>query len=174
MLIFLAAAMSFTPTPMPIEYAEIVWEETRETDVDPALVSAIMWTESRYRPRALNPRSRTIGLMQIAPFWLGHFGLTRRQMYDPRTNIRSAIEILEIAEAGHHRRCPRLYGRRAYQRHHEALAHYRCSRRSFRSRACRRSLRSVHRWERRFNDRVEEIKTEIEEDDMVGPLPQSP
>ncbi len=163
--IFLIAAMSFTPNVhMPQEYAEMIWEETRETDVDPVRVAALMYTESRFNRRAFNRTSRTRGLMQIAPFWIRHFHLRPNQLFNPRINIRSGIRILEIGETAHHERCPRSYGRN-YNRHHQSLAHYRCHRDSLRTRACRRSLRSVHRWEERFRDRVTEIERESAEQD---------
>lgn len=158
--VFLAAAVAFTTPSMPPEYANIVWEEAADKDIDPALVSAIMWTESRYRPRARNPHTGTIGLMQIAPFWIRHFRISRRDLYNPRINIRSAIRILEINKDAHHRRCPRIYGRRAYRRHHDILSHYRCSRTNLRSRACRRSVRSVRYWEQKLKDHASEIETE--------------
>lgn len=163
--LFLAAAMTFTPAAaMPREYAEMTWEESQDAGVDPVRVAAIMYTESRYNPRAFNRRSRTRGLMQVAPFWLRYFNLRPRQLFNPRINIESGIQILKIGETAHHERCPRRFGRR-YDRHHSALAHYRCHRDGLRSRACRRSVRNVHRWEQRLRDRVQEIERERTEQD---------
>jgi len=163
--IFIIAAMSFTPNAqMPQEYAEMIWEETRETDVDPVRVAALMYTESRFNRRAFNEESRTRGLMQIAPFWIRHFRLRTNQLFNPRINIRSGIRILQIGETAHHERCPRSLGTN-YDNHHKALAHYRCHRDALRSRACRRSLRSVYRWEDRFRERVQEIERERAEQD---------
>lgn len=160
--VFLAAAIAFTSPSMPPEYAKITWEETEDSDIDPELVAAIMWTESRYRPRARNLRTRTIGLMQIAPFWSHHFRIRRRRLFEPRVNIRTAVRILEINESAHASRCRRRFGRR-YRRHHDILSHYRCSRNGFRSRACRRSVRSVRYWEERLKDHAAEIEEERRE-----------
>jgi soluble lytic murein transglycosylase len=67
-------------------------EAAARYNVDPALVKAIVWRESRFNPRAFG-RAEEIGLMQIreeaAREWADAeriSGFAHEQCYDPRTN----------------------------------------------------------------------------------------
>src|SRR5262249_58530373 len=50
----------------PLRYSEYVRVHARENDLDPALLAAVIYQESKFRPAATSP-SGAIGLMQITP-----------------------------------------------------------------------------------------------------------
>ncbi|MCX8107167.1 MAG: lytic transglycosylase domain-containing protein [Verrucomicrobiae bacterium] len=69
-----------------------ILEAARLYDVDPALVKAVMWRESRFRPAARG-RAGEVGLMQLtdaaAQEWAesaGVYPVSETQLLDPRTN----------------------------------------------------------------------------------------
>jgi soluble lytic murein transglycosylase len=76
----------------PLRYLDQVrtWAEARL--LDPALVSAVIWTESRFRADAVSPRG-AIGLMQIMPEtgrWIAaQIGVSEESpLTEPELNIR--------------------------------------------------------------------------------------
>jgi soluble lytic murein transglycosylase len=78
----------------PLRYSEYVRVHAREHDLDPALMAAVIYQESKFRPSAESP-SGAIGLMQLTPATAegiairtgGHKFVTR-DLYDPEINIR--------------------------------------------------------------------------------------
>lgn len=60
-------------------------------DVDRAL--CLMELESAGDPGAKNPSSGASGLMQVMPFWAGHFGYSASDLFDPWINIEVAAMI---------------------------------------------------------------------------------
>jgi soluble lytic murein transglycosylase len=52
-------------TTLPLEHASIIREQAKAKDLDPALVAAVIYTESRFRPRTSSAGAE--GLMQITP-----------------------------------------------------------------------------------------------------------
>lgn len=78
----------------PLDYQQIIEQRSREYALDPYLVSAVIYSESRFKPDAVSPKG-AVGLMQIMPDtgeWIsGKIGIddyTHSMLYDPDTNIR--------------------------------------------------------------------------------------
>jgi hypothetical protein len=63
----------------------------RPEDVDRAL--CLMDFESSGDPEARNPISGAAGLMQVMPFWAGHFGYATDALFDPHVNLEIAAWI---------------------------------------------------------------------------------
>lgn len=64
---------------------------SREFGVDPDLVSAILYTESRGDPNTISPRG-ALGLMQITPATARHLGI--EDILDPEENIRAGVKYI--------------------------------------------------------------------------------
>lgn len=87
----------------PTEFAEIVSAEAEKNDLDPALVFAVIRTESRFEPDARS-HADAYGLMQITPntftwlqTWLkGDRDYKTEDLYDPQINIRYGSKLLRI------------------------------------------------------------------------------
>ena len=60
---------------------------------DVARVLCLMELESAGDPGATNPSSGASGLMQVMPFWAGHFGYSQSDLFDPWTNLEVAARI---------------------------------------------------------------------------------
>lgn len=58
-------------------------------------VLCLMDLESAGDPHALNPVSGAAGLMQVMPFWAGHFGYDVDELFEPAINLQVASYILE-------------------------------------------------------------------------------
>lgn len=78
----------------PLEYEHLVLGHARNYDLDPALLAAVIFRESRFRAAARSP-SGTIGLMQLLPETAQgialHTGGSRfgvGDLYDPEINVR--------------------------------------------------------------------------------------
>ncbi|MEM6994541.1 MAG: lytic transglycosylase domain-containing protein [Myxococcota bacterium] len=67
-----------------------VAQAARANDLDPALVHAVIWVESRHQPRAKSSAGAR-GLMQLMPATAGamarQLGASRARVYDPEFNI---------------------------------------------------------------------------------------
>src|SRR5690606_41915421 len=48
----------------PLKYGEYIVKYSKEYSLDPCLVAAVIWTESRFNPEATSPKD-AMGLMQI-------------------------------------------------------------------------------------------------------------
>lgn len=78
----------------PLKYALYVRVHARENHVDPALLAAVIYQESKFRPDAQSG-SGAIGLMQLTPstahgiaIRTGGGRFTTSDLYDPEINIR--------------------------------------------------------------------------------------
>ena len=67
-----------------------------ERGIDPAIVMAMMWRESRYRADAIGDGGNSFGLMQIQPKWhskrMERLGCT--DLLDPHQNVTVGIDYL--------------------------------------------------------------------------------
>jgi len=77
---------------LPLRHDDIIRQQARDKDLDPALIAAIIYEESRFRPRT-SPAGAE-GLMQITPqtadFIAEHSGATQFELADladPQINI---------------------------------------------------------------------------------------
>ena len=100
-----------------IPYQALILEASRKYDVNPALIAALIETESHFNPKAKNPRSTATGLMQLIKDTAVHLGLKvtakRDDRLDARKNIMAGTKYLkrqleltegdlEMALAGYH------------------------------------------------------------------------
>jgi peptidoglycan lytic transglycosylase len=78
----------------PLEYEHIVAGHARNYDLDPALLAAVIYRESKFDPNARSS-SGAIGLMQLLPetakgiaLNTGGTGFRTDDLYDPEINVR--------------------------------------------------------------------------------------
>jgi len=78
----------------PLRHISLVLEHARQQELDPTLVFAVIYAESRFDTMAVSP-SGALGLMQVMPAtgaWvaeqLGESDFTPDDLHDPETNIR--------------------------------------------------------------------------------------
>ncbi len=71
----------------------IVHAQATKAKVPPALVLAIINTESNFDSWAVSPVGAQ-GLMQIMPFWLKEAGKPGDNLFNPQTNLRLGCTIL--------------------------------------------------------------------------------
>ena len=92
----------------PLRYSEYVRVHAREHDLDPALLAAVIYQESKFRPSAKSA-SGAIGLMQLTPSTAqgiairtgGHRFVTS-DLYNPEINIRYGAWYLANLFAKYH------------------------------------------------------------------------
>lgn len=82
---------------------ELIVRVSRENGMDPRLVSAVIWKESRFNPQAKG-KAGEVGLMQVMPVtgleWAGTHGVegfTPERLFDPETNLRAGVWYLRKA-----------------------------------------------------------------------------
>lgn len=78
-----------------VPFGDIIHEKAEKYDVDPALVAAVMETESKFRKSAVSPVGAK-GLMQLMPRtgrWLG-----ARNLYDPEENVDAGVRYLKYLQ----------------------------------------------------------------------------
>jgi len=78
-----------------VPFGDIIHEKAEKYDVDPALVAAVMETESKFREGAVSPVGAK-GLMQLMPRtgrWLG-----ARNLYDPEQNVDAGVRYLKYLQ----------------------------------------------------------------------------
>lgn len=78
----------------PLEYDHIVASHARNYDLDPALLAAVVYRESRFDADAVSP-SGAVGLMQLLPstaegiaLHTGGSEFVAADLYDPELNVR--------------------------------------------------------------------------------------
>ena len=78
----------------PLRYEQIVRNHAKNYDLDPALLAAVIYTESRFNARA-ESSAGAIGLMQLLPetargiaVRTGGNGFVVRDLYEPEINLR--------------------------------------------------------------------------------------
>ncbi|MDI3547946.1 MAG: soluble lytic murein transglycosylase [Halanaerobiales bacterium] len=86
----------------PLKFTDIILENSREYNVDPHLVAAIIYVESKFKPEACSHKG-ALGLMQIMPDtgrWIaeqmGIDDFSETDLYDPETNIQFGSWYLSI------------------------------------------------------------------------------
>jgi hypothetical protein len=78
-------------TSAAVPYGAMIDDAAREYNVPPALVRALVTTESNFNPQAVSPKG-AIGLMQLMPATAKRFGAI--DPTDPRTNLRTGTRYL--------------------------------------------------------------------------------
>ena len=116
MIIFLSAMMLFggSKADRAIDAAPIMYEEATAAGVDPYLVAAIGWVESRWNPK-IRSKTNDCGIMQIN---LKFSRFTCKQLFDLRTNIKSSVRIIKYWQNKHGKDCLCHYnsGNKCYRR----------------------------------------------------------
>ncbi|WP_431103507.1 lytic transglycosylase domain-containing protein [Roseateles noduli] len=80
--------------PMPAEMASLVRAASDRHRLNPALVSALIFVESRYRADARSPKG-AMGLMQLMPATAARYGVySRADLLDPRVNVDIGVRHL--------------------------------------------------------------------------------
>jgi soluble lytic murein transglycosylase-like protein len=78
-----------------VPFGDLIHEKAQKYDVDPALVAAVVETESKFHPSAKSPVGAQ-GLMQLMPrtgHWLGATNL-----YDPEQNVDAGVRYLKYLQ----------------------------------------------------------------------------
>jgi soluble lytic murein transglycosylase len=92
----------------PLHYSEYVRVHAREHKLDPALMAAVIYQESRFRP-GVESSSGAIGLMQLTPstargiaIRTGGSAFRTSDLYNPEINIRYGAWYLDNLFAKYH------------------------------------------------------------------------
>jgi soluble lytic murein transglycosylase-like protein len=80
------------PHPVPRDLAQIITDAARTYNVDPNLVAAVAFHESRFNVREVSPIGAT-GLMQLLPATGRSLGVS--DLFDPRQNIFAGTKYLK-------------------------------------------------------------------------------
>lgn len=78
-----------------VPYGDLIHEKAQKYDVDPALVAAVVETESRFHPQACSAVGAR-GLMQLMPRtgrWLG-----ATDLFDPEQNVDAGVRYLKYLQ----------------------------------------------------------------------------
>jgi soluble lytic murein transglycosylase-like protein len=76
-----------------IEMLKLVHYESRRVSLEPELVLALIEVESNFDEFAISV-SGARGLMQVMPFWLDEIGISDKNLFKIRTNLRMGCTIL--------------------------------------------------------------------------------
>ena len=76
-----------------IELLNRIHYEATRLEIEPELVLAVIEVESRFDEFAISV-SGARGLMQVMPFWLDEIGISDRNLFKIRTNLRMGCTIL--------------------------------------------------------------------------------
>lgn len=82
-----------TPEQLISEFDDIFKEVGKQYEIDWLLLAAIANTESRFQADAKSPVGAR-GLMQVMPHVARNMGYTRKELYDARTNVEVAAQLL--------------------------------------------------------------------------------
>jgi hypothetical protein len=74
-------------------FQEQVVEAAKQTNLDPALIHAVIVTESNYNPNAVSPKGAQ-GLMQLLPDTARRYGVMTREIKQPAKNIQAGAQYL--------------------------------------------------------------------------------
>jgi len=74
-------------------YREHVAEAARNTNLDPALIHAVIAVESNYNPNAVSGKGAA-GLMQLMPETARRYGMKAREIKQPEKNIKVGARYL--------------------------------------------------------------------------------
>lgn len=84
----------FVPDPkIRIEMLKQVHFEATRVNVEPELVLALIEVESHFNEYAISVAGAR-GLMQVMPFWLDEIGISDKNLFKIRTNLRMGCTIL--------------------------------------------------------------------------------
>ncbi|MHB8767349.1 MAG: lytic transglycosylase domain-containing protein [Deferrisomatales bacterium] len=78
-------------SPPPLHWSEFAHREAERHGLDPGLVRAVIWTESREDPRAVSPKGAQ-GLMQLMPGTARELGVD--DPLRPADNVRGGVRYL--------------------------------------------------------------------------------
>jgi len=70
-----------------------VVEAAKQTNLDPALIHAVIVAESNYNPDAVSPKGAQ-GLMQLLPDTARRYGVLRKEIREPEKNILAGAQYL--------------------------------------------------------------------------------
>jgi soluble lytic murein transglycosylase-like protein len=70
-----------------------VVEAAKQTNLDPALIHAVIVAESNYNPNAVSPKGAQ-GLMQLLPDTARRYGVMRKEIREPEKNIKAGAQYL--------------------------------------------------------------------------------
>jgi len=76
-----------------IDMLKLVHYEARRAEIEPELVLAVIEVESGFDEFAISVAGAR-GLMQVMPFWLDEIGLSDKNLFKIRTNLRMGCTIL--------------------------------------------------------------------------------
>jgi len=76
-----------------IDMLKLIHYEARRVDIEPELVLAVIEVESHFDEYAISV-SGARGLMQVMPFWLNEIGISDKNLFKIRTNLRMGCTIL--------------------------------------------------------------------------------
>jgi soluble lytic murein transglycosylase-like protein len=76
-----------------IELLKRIHYEANRVNIEPELVLAVIEVESHFDEFAISVAGAR-GLMQIMPFWLDEIGISDKNLFKPRTNLRMGCTIL--------------------------------------------------------------------------------
>ncbi|WP_340029050.1 lytic transglycosylase domain-containing protein [Paenibacillus sp. FSL H7-0940] len=77
-----------------LKYVRWVVQYSKDTDIDSVWILAMMWQESRMLEESVSSHG-AIGLLQILPSTAKTFGVSKQELHQPETNIRTSIIYLE-------------------------------------------------------------------------------
>ena len=78
----------------PAYYAELIREASHRQQLDPEVVTALIYVESAFRPRARSPKG-ALGLMQVMPATAARYGVvTEQRLLEPAINIEIGTRYL--------------------------------------------------------------------------------
>lgn len=99
-IFFVFAAVIAIDLAFPIRYLNHIKKYCREYSVEPSLVLAVIWTESKYNPNAMSSAG-ACGLMQLMPStakWLAGEEFDEQKLFDPEFNIKFGVIYLSYLE----------------------------------------------------------------------------
>ncbi|MCC6931669.1 MAG: lytic transglycosylase domain-containing protein [Deltaproteobacteria bacterium] len=82
---------SWHPKPQDSSFDPIIHEVSKQYDLDPMLIKAVIEVESAYNPYAVSPKGAT-GLMQLMPYTARRFGV--RNAFDVEENLQGGVRYL--------------------------------------------------------------------------------
>jgi soluble lytic murein transglycosylase-like protein len=74
-------------------FQEHVVEAAKQTNLDPALIHAVIVAESNYNPNAVSPKGAQ-GLMQLLPDTARRYGVLKKEIRQPEKNIKAGAQYL--------------------------------------------------------------------------------
>lgn len=76
------------------QWSPLIERVAREEGLNPALIHAMVQTESSHQPDAVSPKG-AVGLMQLMPETAERFGLPRDARHQPEPNLRAGMRYLK-------------------------------------------------------------------------------